>query len=167
MRHALINITLQQIDKDYTFKISPFIQFILSIILLSTVREDVKLCHYQSWICMPLSPPHLPSTPFLHNMYAVSYMWVAALGFLCTMVVGVMVSMFTGGNNILDKELFSSWVHIEEPASNSAAHNLCAEKVWALVFVCMYMYQRERENGTDRFSLFQQFYKTCFGNNAK
>lgn len=84
---------------------------------------------YKTSVHITLSAPSLPSTPFLHNLYAVSYMWVAALGFLCTMVVGVVVSMLTGGNNILDKELFSSWVHIEETTTNTAALNLCAEKV--------------------------------------
>lgn len=68
------------------------------------------------------------STPFLHNLYAISYMWVAAVGFLSTMVVGVVVSILTGGNKILDRELFSSWVHIEDPANSAASQNLCADK---------------------------------------
>lgn len=67
------------------------------------------------------------SASFLHDLYAVSYMWVAAIGFVVTMVTGVIVSRATGGNDILDKELFSSWVHPR--GMNIAADNLCAEKV--------------------------------------
>lgn len=68
------------------------------------------------------------STPFLHNLYAVSYMWVAALGFIVTMIVGVLVSIATGGNTVLERELFSSWVHISG-ATNNATETLCTEKV--------------------------------------
>lgn len=70
---------------------------------------------------------HEASTPFLHNLYAVSYMWVAAIGFIVTMLVGVLVSIATGGNTVLEKELFSSWIHIEGTTS-SGTENLFTEK---------------------------------------
>lgn len=58
-------------------------------------------------------------------------MWVAGVGFVVTLLVGVIVSRATGGNDILDIELFSNWVHPKEV--NSAADNLCAEKVTRLL----------------------------------
>ncbi|XP_068218400.1 putative sodium-dependent multivitamin transporter [Palaemon carinicauda] len=66
-------------------------------------------------------PPVLKSTPFLHNLYAISYMWVAGIGFVITLIVGLLVSVITGGNDILDEDLYSSWVMPVNSSPNEEA----------------------------------------------
>ncbi|KAK3880727.1 hypothetical protein Pcinc_014799 [Petrolisthes cinctipes] len=63
----------------------------------------------------------------LEQLYAVSYMWVATIGFMTTMLVGIVVSVATGGNTVLEPELFSSLVHL--PGSPSPPDSLAAEKI--------------------------------------
>lgn len=69
----------------------------------------------------------LHSIPFLHEIYAISYMWVAAIGFLITLLVGVIVSRATGGNDVLDADLFSTWIRL--PSSEETEKHLSTEKV--------------------------------------
>lgn len=68
------------------------------------------------------------STSFLHEIYAVSYMWIAAIGFLITLLVGVIVSRLTGGNEILDHDLFATWVHLPPPSA-ALEEDICSDKV--------------------------------------
>lgn len=68
------------------------------------------------------------STSFLHEIYAVSYMWIAAIGFLITLLVGVIVSRLTGGNEILDHDLFATWVRLPPPSA-ALNENVCSDKV--------------------------------------
>ncbi|KAK4303370.1 hypothetical protein Pmani_024598 [Petrolisthes manimaculis] len=63
----------------------------------------------------------------LEQLYAVSYMWVATIGFMTTMLVGIVVSVVTGGNTVLEPELFSSLIHL--PGSPSPPDSLAAEKI--------------------------------------
>ncbi|XP_069944325.1 putative sodium-dependent multivitamin transporter [Cherax quadricarinatus] len=65
------------------------------------------------------------STPFLHELYAISYMWVATIGFLVTLLVGLVVSRATGGNDMLEPDLYAPWVC---PQRTSATAESCEEK---------------------------------------
>ncbi|XP_076036138.1 putative sodium-dependent multivitamin transporter isoform X2 [Oratosquilla oratoria] len=47
---------------------------------------------------------------FLHNLYAVSYMWIGAIGFFITFVLGFVVSLATGGNRIHKEELYATFL---------------------------------------------------------
>ncbi|XP_071550555.1 putative sodium-dependent multivitamin transporter [Panulirus ornatus] len=62
----------------------------------------------------------------LQELYAVSYMWVAAIGFATTLLVGVAVSRASGGNDILDVDLYFTWV--QPQGTNITTVNMCTEK---------------------------------------
>ncbi|MPC17229.1 Sodium-coupled monocarboxylate transporter 1 [Portunus trituberculatus] len=124
--NASFNIESIQMTRNSSYKGDEFYFDGVSNISLSLPSEDKEgvIATISSHLN---NTSHEESTPFLHNLYAVSYMWVAAIGFLVTMLVGVLVSVATGGNTVLQRELFSSWVHIEG-TTISGTENLFTEK---------------------------------------
>ncbi|XP_045595048.2 putative sodium-dependent multivitamin transporter [Procambarus clarkii] len=110
-----------------------FIESIGNISVPNTLDLDVVIPPMDRVESTSLSPAHITTvapdtqrTAFLQELYAVSYMWIAAIGFFVTLVVGMVVSRATGGNDILDQDLYASWVLPHR--KNMAAENLCSEK---------------------------------------
>ncbi|KAK7074680.1 hypothetical protein SK128_016094 [Halocaridina rubra] len=97
-----------------------------------------------NYLNVTTGPPSLDrivdeSVPFIYNFYAISYMWVAGIGFVITLIFGLIISKATGGNNIMDEDLYSSWVMPSEsandgsvflekadPGNDTELHNVCS-----------------------------------------
>ncbi|XP_066974266.1 putative sodium-dependent multivitamin transporter [Macrobrachium rosenbergii] len=76
----------------------------------SAVPVNLTTVYYSKSGSNETNPDGQQSKSFLLNLYALSYMWVAGIGFFITLIVGLLVSLATGGNDILDEDLYSSWV---------------------------------------------------------
>ena len=68
---------------------------------------------------------------FLHELYAISYMWIGAIGFFITVSVCIIVSAMTGGNiDHVDPSLFASFVVPETTDQNTlVTEKLCKDEV--------------------------------------
>lgn len=84
----------------------------------SAVPVNLTTVYYSKSGSNETNPDGQQSKSFLLNLYALSYMWVAGIGFFITLIVGLLVSLATGGNDILDEDLYSSWVIPLEPSPN-------------------------------------------------
>ncbi|XP_064087659.1 putative sodium-dependent multivitamin transporter [Macrobrachium nipponense] len=120
------NITLENSTYDQDVLSSSSFLSLLSeegnstdrILMKSAVPVNLTTVYYPKSGFNETNPDGQKSKSFLLNLYALSYMWVAGIGFFITLTVGLLVSLATGGNDILDEDLYSSWVIPLETSPN-------------------------------------------------